>query len=61
MEIKKLKSLRLLVAIKLEQIGCHCFKESMIEKFIGDKLETIGEYAFSQSYFLKEINLKNVK
>ena len=33
----------------------------MLEKFVGNKLEIIGESAFDQSYFLKEIELKNVK
>ena len=33
----------------------------MIEKFVGNSLETIGKNAFECSYFLKEINLKNVK
>ena len=33
----------------------------MLEKFIGDSLETIGVESFKYSSFLKEINLKNVK
>ena len=33
----------------------------MLEKFIGDSLKSISKEAFNQSYFLKEINLKNVK
>ena len=32
----------------------------MLEKFVGDKIEIIGVKSFSQSYYLKEINLKNV-
>ena len=35
--------------------------ESMLEKLVGDNLEKIGIESFYQSYFLKEINLKNVK
>ena len=34
---------------------------SKLIKLVGENLELIGEYAFSRSYFLKEINLKNVK
>ena len=33
----------------------------MLEKLVGDTLEVIGECAFKYSYFLKEINLRNVK
>ena len=33
----------------------------MIEKCVGDGLEIIGINAFRYSYFLKNINLKNVK
>ena len=33
----------------------------MIEKFIGNNLEKIGIESFEYSYFLKEVNLKNVK
>ena len=33
----------------------------MLEKLVGDRLETVREYAFESSYLLKEINLKNVK
>ena len=41
-----MKSVRLLVAAQLNKIGDNCFKESKIEKFVGDNLEIIGEYAF---------------
>ena len=33
----------------------------MLEKFVGNSLETIDNDAFKYSSFLKEINLKNVK
>ena len=33
----------------------------MLEKFIGDRLEIIGKESFMGSFFLKEINLKNVR
>ena len=33
----------------------------MLEKFVGNSLEIIGKESFKNSYFLKEINLKNVK
>ena len=48
-----MKGIRLLVAKNLKQLGKKCFYESMLEKFVGDCLDTIGEYAFECSYFLK--------
>ena len=33
----------------------------MLEKLVGDSLEIIGKESFKNSYFLKEINLKNVR
>ena len=33
----------------------------MLEKVIGDSIEIIGIDSFYYSYFLKEINLNNVK
>ena len=49
------------MAVKLKQIGNECFKEIMLEKFVGSRLEIIGIESFNQAYYLKEINLKNVK
>ena len=45
-EKQKLKSIRLLVAVNLKQIGDECFYGSMLEKFIGDSLEKIGKESF---------------
>ena len=56
-----MKSIRLLIATKLKEIKDKCFMESMLEKFVGDNLEIIGNKSFNSSHFLKEINLKNVK
>ena len=33
----------------------------MLEKFVGNRLETISINSFYSSFFLKEINLKNVR
>ena len=33
----------------------------MLEKFVGNRLEIIGKESFKGSFFLKEINLKNVR
>ena len=41
-EKQKLRGIRLLVALKLKSIGNECFDRSMLEKLIGDNLETIG-------------------
>ena len=57
----KLKSLQLFVALKLKKIEEKCFLFSMLEKFVGDSLETIRKSAFESSHFLKQINLKNVR
>ena len=61
MKASKLKSLQLLVALKLKKIEEKCFQYSMLEKFVGDSLEVIGKESFEFSHFLKQINLKNVK
>ena len=33
----------------------------MLEKLVGNGLEIIGNRSFQESYFLREINLKNVR
>ena len=56
-----MKSVRLFIAKKLKSVGDSCFYLCMLEKFVGDSLETIGIESFQCSSFLKEINLINVK
>ena len=46
-EDSKLKLLRLVIALKLKKIGNECFYSCVLEKFVGDCLETIGNYSFN--------------
>eukprot|EP00703_Trepomonas_sp_PC1_P000740 JAP95866.1 Leucine rich repeats-containing protein [Trepomonas sp. PC1] len=55
-----MKGISLLVGNELKIIGQYYFKDSDIEKVLGDKLEEINDFAFAESKFLFSINLKNV-
>ena len=52
---------RMLIAPQLSTIGVSAFRNSRLEKVVGDKIMKIDDHAFNSSEFLTQINLENVK
>ena len=60
-KLNQFAHIQLLVARRLEIVNDNCLSKTRIEKLIGNKIRQIGVFSFESSYFLQQINLKNVE